>query len=96
MTIHDPGKLAVLLVCLVGGFVLIIGGTEPTAGVGIVTAVLGYVTGNGVLAARKRPPSPAIVPTLARPEEAADRAELVEALKALARAQRVNDASGGR
>lgn len=83
MTVHDPGKLAVLLLVLVGGFVLVLTDTDATAGVGMVTAVLGYVTGNGVLAARRNPPSTALAPKL-RPVEYA---ETLEEVRAVARAQ---------
>jgi len=70
--VNDIGKLAVLLVALVGGLSIIAlalmkGDTAAlTVGVGIVGPVIGYVTGNGVLAARGEAPSPVIVPTNAR------------------------------
>lgn len=61
--VHDVGKLALLAVTLVGMFGLRLVGQIDDAGFYSVTgAVVGYLTGNGVLAARRRPPSPAIGP----------------------------------
>jgi hypothetical protein len=63
MVAHDLGKLAVLLVTVVCATVLLALGVIPdAAGVGIITAALGYVTGNGRLAVRGEAPSPAVSP----------------------------------
>lgn len=67
--VSDIGKLAVLLVALVGGLVLLILGlvlhdqTMVPIGSSITMTVVGYVTGNGVLARRGQAPSPVIVPS---------------------------------
>lgn len=64
--VHDVGKLTLLAVTLLGMFVLRSTGQIDDAGFySIVGAVVGYLTGNGVLAARNKAPSPAIGP---RPE----------------------------
>lgn len=61
--VHDVGKLALLAVTLVGMFALRAVGQIDDAGFYSVTgAVVGYLTGNGVLAARRQRPSPAIAP----------------------------------
>ena len=71
--LNDYGKLAVLIVAMVGGFAMILVGYVVgdsselvTPGVGIVMAALGYVTGNGVLASRGQAPSPVMVPSDSR------------------------------
>ena len=69
MVLNDWGKLlALLVVALTGAAICIVSlvqghGVDP-AGVAMVTSVLGYVTGNGVLAAKKSAPSPVYVPNL--------------------------------
>lgn len=66
MKVTDPGKLAVLLVALVGGLVLALVGSlthDPStlaAGVGLTGTVVGYITGNGRLASRGKDPQPTI------------------------------------
>lgn len=70
---HDLGKLGVILVSIVSATVLLALGAIPdTAGVGIISLALGYVTGNGRLAVRREAPSPAIAPRPARPPELPD------------------------
>lgn len=55
------GKLLVLLCGIVGGVVLLVtGAVTESAGVGIIMAVLGYVTGNGRLASKGEQSVPAI------------------------------------
>lgn len=60
MTVTDPGKLLLLGIALVGGFALILTDRSSEAGAGIILYVLGYLTGNGRLAIKGAPPSPAI------------------------------------
>lgn len=65
--VNDHGKLLVLLVAMAGGFAMVLlGALVPVAGAGLITpgvglvaSVLGYVTGNGVLAVKGQRPSPA-------------------------------------
>jgi len=79
--LNDVGKLVVLCLTLVGGFSLIIIGeithdpTLATVGVGFVGPVVGYVTGNGVLAARGKAPSPVLVPKLRQDTQWGDSVE---------------------
>jgi len=87
--VNDIGKLVLLAVGLVGGFVVVVVGAVThdsatlTTGVAIVGPVIGYMTGNGVLAARGQAPSPVLVPTpekiaevhVKREDDAADAAE---------------------
>lgn len=67
----DPAKFRLQLVAIVGGFVLavvgvIVGDTAATAGgTGIVSLIVGYLHGNGRLAATGAPP----VPVLGTPEQ---------------------------
>jgi len=58
MEVHDPGKLLLLGIALVGGLVL--AGLGQAEGWGVVLYVVGYLTGNGRLAARGKSPVPAI------------------------------------
>lgn len=61
MTVNDPAKLLVLLVTIVGAVVLLaLGRVSEAAGVGIITYALGYLSGNGRLAARGGRPEPTI------------------------------------
>lgn len=67
MVLNDFGKLIVLLVVALGGIALCIisllqGNGVDAVGASIVTGVLGYVTGNGVLAAKGSAPSPVYAP----------------------------------
>jgi hypothetical protein len=58
---HDTGKIVVLLVTILSATVLLALQVIPdAAGVGIITAALGYVTGNGLMALRGERPSPAL------------------------------------
>lgn len=62
MRVHDPGKLALLSITLIGTFVLMgMGRLDTMAGLPVITGVMGYLTGNGVLVTNKRAPSPALV-----------------------------------
>lgn len=71
--LRDSGKLVVLLTCVVGLFALVIAGRATFAEVGIpLGAIIGYVTGNGVLAIRGKAPSPMIVPNVEQGLVAAD------------------------
>lgn len=64
MKVADPGKLLLLLVAMIGGLVLAIVGALThdagvlASGVGLAGTSLGYVTGNGRLAARGAAPQP--------------------------------------
>jgi len=68
--LNDYGKFYLLLLAMilgtVVGIVLILVG-EATAGAGIVGttlgSIIGYLTGNGMLAARGEAPSPVYTPT---------------------------------
>lgn len=60
MTIQDPGKLLLFALVLVGSFVLIILDRSPEVGGGAILYVLGYLTGNGRLAAKGISPVPTI------------------------------------
>lgn len=67
----DWGKLIVLLAALGSTTALAVAGVidgEPV--VGLLTLVVGYVAGNGNLAARGKPPSP-LVSRVVRPESVA-------------------------
>lgn len=74
--INDVGKVILLTVGLViFGTALVLGiilhdPTALTTGAGGVGTIVGYMTGNGVLAARGEAPSPAYVP---RHEKVAER-----------------------
>lgn len=58
MMLNDYGKLILLTTAVVGAIVMMITHTvSETAGVGIIMAVVGYVTGNGRLATRGEQPS---------------------------------------
>lgn len=67
--LNDYGKLIVLIVALVGGFGLAIAGLVVgdssiyTPAFSVVATVIGYVTGNGVLARTGQAPSPIVVPS---------------------------------
>lgn len=64
--LNDHGKLGVLLTGLVGAIVLrAIDAIDPATFAWMVGPIIGYVTGNGVLAKRGESPSPVI----ARPPE---------------------------
>lgn len=66
MSVNDPGKMLLLSIGLVGGFLTLFAGifTKDTgataAGLTIVSLILGYLTGNGVLAKSGKAPQPAI------------------------------------
>jgi hypothetical protein len=61
LVVNDVGKLGVLLVALIGAFAGLLTGTiDDTTAVAIIGPIIGYVTGNGVLAARKQASSPVI------------------------------------
>jgi len=60
VTISDPGKMILFALVLVGSFVLIILNRSPEVGGGAILYVLGYLTGNGRLAASGRTPVPTI------------------------------------
>lgn len=70
--ISDYGKLSVLVLGLLTGAVVVVIGVVThdqvaiTTGTAIIGPIIGYVTGNGVLARRGDAPSPVIVPTDAR------------------------------
>lgn len=88
--INDHGKLLLLLIALVGGIGLAFVGND--VGAPIVTAVLGYITGNGVLAVRRKAPSLALVPKMSPDDpEYVHRGELDE-LAAWAAAQSAQQA----
>lgn len=53
------GKLVLSSILLIGGFALVLTGSK-TEGVGIITAVMGYVFGNGRLASKGKPSQPMI------------------------------------
>lgn len=67
--LNDYGKLWLLLTAMIGGFAIIVAGiitgdsTAQLTGVGIVGPVVGYLTGNGVLARTGQAPSPVVVPS---------------------------------
>lgn len=59
--LSDYGKLIVIVVILVAMSVLAaVGRVSADSAVALYLVVLGYVTGNGVLAVRKKPPSPMV------------------------------------
>lgn len=66
MTVNDPGKFRLLAMALGGGFAIILVAIvmrDPASaviGVGIVGPVIGYMTGNGVLARKGLAPEPTI------------------------------------
>lgn len=66
MKVLDPAKMLLLSIALVGGFSLAIAGgltheaAMLTSGVGIIGSVVGYLTGNGRLAAKEQEPVPVI------------------------------------
>lgn len=55
----DWGKVVIATVAMIVGIVLIITG-DTTAGVGLVTLVVGYTLGNGKTAVRNEQPQPMI------------------------------------
>ena len=66
MNLTSPGKLVVLIVCLIGAFVsLALGVLDQTVFVAIVGPIVGYVVGNGVGARRGMPQAPLFAPTAA-------------------------------
>lgn len=72
MTLNDPGKLLVLLTGLVGAITLrALDAIDPATFAWMVGPIIGYVTGNGVLARRGKSPSPVIA---ARPPDVDDEA----------------------
>lgn len=63
MMLNDYGKLIILSIGLIGAMVLLFTDTiDDAAGVGIITGILGYVTGNGRLAITGKNPSPMLAP----------------------------------
>lgn len=60
MKVLDPGKMLLFALALVGGFALILVDRSPEVGGGVILYILGYLTGNGRLAARGKLPVPAI------------------------------------
>lgn len=64
--LNDPAKFLLLFVAMIGGFVSLLVAQvmkDPTAlafGAGIIGTVVGYLTGNGVLAKNGRMPEPAV------------------------------------
>lgn len=62
MTVTDPGKLMLFGLVLLGSFALILLDRSPETGGGAIIYVLGYLTGNGRLAASGRSPVPTIGP----------------------------------
>jgi hypothetical protein len=76
MELTSPGKLAVLVIALVGAFVGLFTGTvDDAAAVGIITAILGYVIGNGVGAKRGTPQAPLFAPKAGEPQTVVTRYE---------------------
>lgn len=68
VVIHDAGKLALLLVVIVGLFAgLMVGRITEQVFVPFMTLVVGYLIGNGVNAARGTPGSPVLVRRSAEP-----------------------------
>jgi hypothetical protein len=60
--LNDYGKLAALIAAMACTSVLAALNVVPgAAAIGIVTIIVGYLTGNGVLARKRQPPSPALV-----------------------------------
>lgn len=73
MKVNDYGKLAGLLVAMLCVTALSIAGRIPgEAAAGVIVAVAGYMTGNGVLARRGSAPSPVLVPRNLGPEQLAE------------------------
>lgn len=71
MIVSDVGKLALILVFIVGLFVLCLAGTiEFGEAAPFFTLIAGYLFGNGVAAVRKAAPSSVLVSTL-RDDQAA-------------------------
>lgn len=61
--LNDYGKLLILCIALVGAIILLATHTiEDATGVGIITGVIGYVTGNGRLAQTGKEPAPLFKP----------------------------------
>lgn len=75
--VNDIGKLVLLAIGLLGGIAVVVIGSVThdsatvTTGVAIIGPVLGYMTGNGVLAARGEAPSPVYAPSPDRIERKA-------------------------
>lgn len=87
ITINDYGKAIIVLVAILGGVLLAIVGMivhEPgglASGIGLATGALGYVFGNGRLAARSEPPATLMSPVL--PEHEFVRRDDLEQLAAM-------------
>lgn len=60
MIVSDTGKFVLLAIALVGAILMVITNAERTLGGGAFLAIIGYLTGNVVSAARAQPPSAAI------------------------------------
>lgn len=69
MIVHDLGKLVLLGIGLVGGLAMVLLGRSPETGAGLCIYILGYLTGNGVLAKSGKAPSPALVVSQDRLDE---------------------------
>lgn len=70
MMLSDYGKLIILSIGLIGAIVLLATHTiDDAAGVGLITGIIGYVTGNGVLATTNKPPSVVLAPKYEPPAE---------------------------
>lgn len=64
--LHDAGKLLIICLILVGGFVLILTGHAEFESIdNVLSIVLGYVVGNGATALRSKAPSPMITSRVA-------------------------------
>ena len=58
MSLNDHGKLIVIILCvLTSAALMVTDHMSSDAGIAIISAALGYVTGNGVLAVRSQTPS---------------------------------------
>ena len=61
MKVNDYGKMLILAIALIGAtFLAAIGTLDSAAVVAMYTLVIGYVTGNGVLAKRGEMQSPVL------------------------------------
>lgn len=59
--LNDHGKLLILLTALIGAIALrMVDAIDATVFTGVVGHIVGYVTGNGVLAKKGEAPSPLI------------------------------------
>lgn len=79
LEVNDPGKMLLLTITLVGGFTSLIlaqvksDSAAQTIGVGIIMAVVGYLTGNGRLARSGKAPQPTLTaPAQELPDDGAD------------------------